>query len=111
MISPYLSNSPSNTSPLTLFLINSTLNHTLFSPTSTYHHADPPSSPMSSRGHWRPSEDQKLRQLVQQYGPHNWNAIAEKLQGRSGRVPSVTFEKHNLFGSYMKLLSGWNAIL
>ncbi|KAF5766474.1 putative transcription factor MYB-HB-like family [Helianthus annuus] len=40
---------------------------------------------MSSRGHWRPSEDQKLRQLVQQYGPHNWNAIAEKLQGRSGK--------------------------
>lgn len=39
---------------------------------------------MCSRGHWRPSEDQKLRQLVQQYGPHNWNAIAEKLQGRSG---------------------------
>ncbi|KAJ9546132.1 hypothetical protein OSB04_025839 [Centaurea solstitialis] len=40
---------------------------------------------MCSRGHWRPSEDQKLRQLVQQYGPHNWNAIAEKLQGRSGK--------------------------
>ncbi|KAI7752175.1 hypothetical protein M8C21_008340 [Ambrosia artemisiifolia] len=40
---------------------------------------------MTSRGHWRPSEDQKLRQLVQQYGPHNWNAIAQKLQGRSGK--------------------------
>nr|XP_043618426.1 transcription factor MYB52-like [Erigeron canadensis] len=40
---------------------------------------------MCSRGHWRPTEDQKLRQLVQQYGPHNWNAIAEKLQGRSGK--------------------------
>ncbi|CAH1446483.1 unnamed protein product [Lactuca virosa] len=40
---------------------------------------------MCSRGHWRPSEDQKLRQLVEQYGPHNWNAIAEKLQGRSGK--------------------------
>ncbi|KAI3807834.1 hypothetical protein L1987_23769 [Smallanthus sonchifolius] len=40
---------------------------------------------MCSRGHWRPSEDQKLRQLVQQYGPHNWNAIAEKVQGRSGK--------------------------
>ncbi|KAK1431487.1 hypothetical protein QVD17_07946 [Tagetes erecta] len=40
---------------------------------------------MCSRGHWRPSEDQKLRQLVHQYGPHNWNAIAEKLQGRSGK--------------------------
>ncbi|KAL4557352.1 hypothetical protein LXL04_035528 [Taraxacum kok-saghyz] len=40
---------------------------------------------MCSRGHWRPSEDQKLRELVEQYGPHNWNAIAEKLQGRSGK--------------------------
>ncbi|KAI7755298.1 hypothetical protein M8C21_007098 [Ambrosia artemisiifolia] len=37
------------------------------------------------RGHWRPSEDEKLRQLVQLYGPQNWNSIAEKLQGRSGK--------------------------
>ncbi|KAL3504328.1 hypothetical protein ACH5RR_034169 [Cinchona calisaya] len=37
------------------------------------------------RGHWRPAEDEKLRQLVEQYGPQNWNAIAEKLQGRSGK--------------------------
>lgn len=36
------------------------------------------------RGHWRPSEDEKLQQLVEQYGPQNWNSIAEKLQGRSG---------------------------
>ncbi|XP_052180131.1 transcription factor MYB117-like [Diospyros lotus] len=37
------------------------------------------------RGHWRPAEDEKLRQLVDQYGPQNWNSIAEKLQGRSGK--------------------------
>ncbi|XP_073276429.1 uncharacterized protein [Primulina huaijiensis] len=37
------------------------------------------------RGHWRPAEDDKLRQLVHQYGPQNWNSIAEKLQGRSGK--------------------------
>lgn len=36
------------------------------------------------RGHWRPAEDEKLRQLVEQFGPQNWNSIAEKLQGRSG---------------------------
>lgn len=36
------------------------------------------------RGHWRPGEDEKLRQLVEQFGPHNWNSIAEKLEGRSG---------------------------
>ncbi|XP_010276273.1 PREDICTED: transcriptional activator Myb-like [Nelumbo nucifera] len=40
---------------------------------------------MCTRGHWRPSEDEKLRELVEHYGPHNWNAIAEKLQGRSGK--------------------------
>ncbi|KAL5217948.1 hypothetical protein ABZP36_018632 [Zizania latifolia] len=40
---------------------------------------------MCSRGHWRPSEDEKLKELVTRYGPHNWNAIAEKLQGRSGK--------------------------
>ncbi|KAJ1410163.1 SANT/Myb domain [Sesbania bispinosa] len=40
---------------------------------------------MCSRGHWRPSEDEKLRELVERYGPHNWNAIAEKLRGRSGK--------------------------
>ncbi|KAL2342308.1 hypothetical protein Fmac_003593 [Flemingia macrophylla] len=40
---------------------------------------------MCSRGHWRPAEDDKLRELVEHYGPHNWNAIAEKLRGRSGK--------------------------
>ena len=39
---------------------------------------------MCPRGHWRLSEDEKLRQLVEQYGPQNWTSIAEKLQGRSG---------------------------
>ncbi|KAL1820205.1 hypothetical protein DCAR_0416523 [Daucus carota subsp. sativus] len=43
---------------------------------------DAPSCP---RGHWRPAEDDKLRQLVARYGPQNWNSIAEKLQGRSGK--------------------------
>ncbi|RRT68601.1 hypothetical protein B296_00006647 [Ensete ventricosum] len=40
---------------------------------------------MCSRGHWRPEEDEKLKELVTSYGPHNWNAIAKKLQGRSGK--------------------------
>ncbi|XP_019174340.1 PREDICTED: transcription factor MYB44-like [Ipomoea nil] len=43
------------------------------------------SSRTCPRGHWRPAEDEKLRQLVEQYGPQNWNSIAEKLQGRSGK--------------------------
>ncbi|KAG6527687.1 transcription factor MYB56-like [Zingiber officinale] len=37
------------------------------------------------RGHWRPGEDEKLRQLVEKFGPQNWNSIAEKLKGRSGK--------------------------
>ncbi|KAJ0988448.1 hypothetical protein J5N97_006804 [Dioscorea zingiberensis] len=40
---------------------------------------------MCTRGHWRPAEDEKLKELVTCFGPHNWNAIAEKLQGRSGK--------------------------
>ncbi|XP_075512646.1 transcription factor MYB54-like [Primulina tabacum] len=38
-----------------------------------------------SRGHWRPQEDAKLKDLVAQFGPQNWNIIAEKLEGRSGK--------------------------
>ncbi|GAB2280262.1 hypothetical protein Dimus_014904 [Dionaea muscipula] len=38
-----------------------------------------------ARGHWRPAEDTKLRELVAIYGPQNWNLIAEKLEGRSGK--------------------------
>ncbi|XP_008791853.1 transcription factor MYB52-like isoform X1 [Phoenix dactylifera] len=40
---------------------------------------------MCTKGHWRPAEDEKLKELVARYGPHNWNAIAEKLHGRSGK--------------------------
>lgn len=39
---------------------------------------------LCSRGHWRPAEDTKLKELVALYGPQNWNLIAEKLEGRSG---------------------------
>lgn len=42
------------------------------------------------RGHWRPGEDEKLRQLVEEFGPRNWNSIAEKLKGRSGAVPGYS---------------------
>lgn len=40
---------------------------------------------LCARGHWRPVEDAKLRELVAQYGPQNWNLIAENLEGRSGK--------------------------
>ncbi|PKA50533.1 Transcription factor MYB44 [Apostasia shenzhenica] len=42
-------------------------------------------SKLCSRGHWRPAEDAKLRDLVATFGPHNWNLIAENLEGRSGK--------------------------
>ncbi|KAK9668678.1 hypothetical protein RND81_13G077700 [Saponaria officinalis] len=42
-------------------------------------------SKLCSRGHWRPAEDAKLKELVLQFGPQNWNLIAEKLEGRSGK--------------------------
>ncbi|XP_022719945.1 transcription factor CSA-like [Durio zibethinus] len=40
---------------------------------------------LCARGHWRPVEDAKLKELVAQYGPQNWNLIAEHLEGRSGK--------------------------
>lgn len=40
---------------------------------------------LCSRGHWRAAEDAKLKGLVAQYGPQNWNLIAEHLEGRSGK--------------------------
>ncbi|KAL2502225.1 myb domain protein [Forsythia ovata] len=40
---------------------------------------------LCARGHWRPNEDAKLKELVAQFGPQNWNLIAEKLEGRSGK--------------------------
>ncbi|CAI9766920.1 unnamed protein product [Fraxinus pennsylvanica] len=40
---------------------------------------------LCARGHWRPHEDAKLKELVAQFGPQNWNLIAKKLQGRSGK--------------------------
>ncbi|XP_010558693.1 PREDICTED: myb protein-like [Tarenaya hassleriana] len=38
-----------------------------------------------ARGHWKPSEDSKLKELVSQFGPQNWNLIARHLVGRSGK--------------------------
>ncbi|XP_077230432.1 uncharacterized protein LOC143863602 [Tasmannia lanceolata] len=42
-------------------------------------------SKLCARGHWRPAEDAMLKELVSHYGPQNWNMIAEKLEGRSGK--------------------------
>ncbi|CAN0829926.1 Transcription factor MYB105, partial [Linum grandiflorum] len=41
--------------------------------------------PVVARGHWRPSEDEKLKELVSKFGPQNWNEIAEHLHGRTGK--------------------------
>ncbi|XVF60563.1 hypothetical protein PTKIN_Ptkin08bG0058100 [Pterospermum kingtungense] len=42
-------------------------------------------SKVCARGHWKPAEDSKLKELVALYGPQNWNLIAQKLQGRTGK--------------------------
>ncbi|CAL1357744.1 unnamed protein product [Linum trigynum] len=39
----------------------------------------------TAKGHWRPAEDAKLKELVALYGPQNWNLIAEKMEARSGK--------------------------
>ncbi|XP_054810600.1 uncharacterized protein LOC129312062 [Prosopis cineraria] len=52
---------------------------------STGKEADSGQSKLCARGHWRPAEDAKLKELVALYGPQNWNLIAEKLEGRSGK--------------------------
>jgi myb proto-oncogene protein len=49
---------------------------------------------LCARGHWRPAEDAKLKELVAQYGPQNWNLIAENLDGRSGNT--ITLIRKNL---------------
>lgn len=38
------------------------------------------------KGHWKPYEDAKLTELVAVYGPQNWNLIAAKIEGRSGKL-------------------------
>ncbi|KAL5995462.1 hypothetical protein ACLOJK_025524 [Asimina triloba] len=69
---------------------------------------------MCTRGHWRPAEDEKLKELVERYGPHNWNAIAEKLQGRSdpriNRSPFTEEEEERLLASHRVHGNKWAAI-
>nr|GMD46483.1 myb-related protein 330-like [Ipomoea batatas] len=43
------------------------------------------SSRFIPRGHWKPDEDAKLKELVALHGAHNWNFIAHSLPGRSGK--------------------------
>lgn len=59
-------------------------------------------SKLSPRGHWRPAEDEELRKLVSQFGPQNWNLIAEKLHGRSGGYNTLAWEEllHSLTGAH-----------
>lgn len=47
-----------------------------------------------ARGHWRPTEDAKLKELVVQFGPRNWNLIAENLEGRSGNLENWRVSYH-----------------
>ncbi|KAB2011373.1 hypothetical protein ES319_D09G014900v1 [Gossypium barbadense] len=51
-------------------------------------------SKICSRGHWKPAEDSKLKELVTLYGPQNWNLIAEKFQGRTGKSCRLRWFNH-----------------
>lgn len=53
-------------------------------------------SKLCCRGHWKPLEDTKLRELVSMYGPQNWNLIAEKLEGRSGNDLLIIYLQNNV---------------
>ncbi|KAI3816672.1 hypothetical protein L1987_16375 [Smallanthus sonchifolius] len=55
-----------------------------------------------ARGHWRPAEDAKLKELVALYGPQNWNLIAEKLEGRS---EERLMTSHRMYGNKWALIA------
>ncbi|XP_020223402.1 transcription factor MYB54-like [Cajanus cajan] len=44
--------------------------------------------------HWNHAEDKKLRQLVRQYGPYNWDSIAEYMEGRTGKSCRLRWVNH-----------------
>ncbi|RDY06651.1 Transcription factor MYB52, partial [Mucuna pruriens] len=44
--------------------------------------------------HWKEAEDEKLRQLVREHGPQNWNSIAEHLEGRAGKSCRLRWFNH-----------------
>ncbi|XP_019442221.1 PREDICTED: uncharacterized protein LOC109346936 [Lupinus angustifolius] len=46
---------------------------------------------LCARGHWRPSEDAKLKELVAQFGPQNWNSIAQHFHARSGNQQPILY--------------------
>ncbi|XP_045810614.1 myb-like protein Q [Trifolium pratense] len=60
-------------------------NDELENPNGSGKEEDNGQSSKCARGHWRPAEDSKLKELVALYGPQNWNLIAENLEGRSGK--------------------------
>ena len=64
-------------------------------------------SRLCARGHWRPAEDTKLRELVALYGPQNWNLIAEKLEGRSGKIFKTHVNFHTLVRNSYSISLFW----
>lgn len=56
---------------------------------------------LCARGHWRPHEDAKLKELVAHYGPQNWNLIAENLPGRSGNISFHMLNSYQTYSVYL----------
>ncbi|EDV21849.1 uncharacterized protein TRIADDRAFT_17350, partial [Trichoplax adhaerens] len=51
-------------------------------------------NPELIKGPWTKEEDEKIVQLVHQYGPKRWSLIAEKLQGRIGKQCRERWHNH-----------------
>nr|GEZ57009.1 hypothetical protein [Tanacetum cinerariifolium] len=49
------------------------------------------------KGHWKPSEDIKLREFVALHGPKNWNLMSEQLPGRSEN--DILMAVHAVYGN------------
>merc|ERR1712130_227023 len=51
-------------------------------------------NPNIIKGSWSPEEDALVVELVEEYGPRRWSAIAQNLQGRSGKQCRERWHNH-----------------
>ncbi|KAH9255717.1 hypothetical protein BASA81_006111 [Batrachochytrium salamandrivorans] len=51
-------------------------------------------NPDLHKGPWTEEEDEKVKQLVEQYGPNKWSLIAEALPGRIGKQARERWHNH-----------------
>lgn len=54
-------------------------------------------NPALVKGQWTVEEDQKMIELVQQYGAKKWSFIASQLKGRVGKQCRERYDRFHLF--------------